>query len=263
MTSTDHAETNGWTDKVAVVTGSAGPMGRSVAEALVAQGVRVAGLDLPGPLDASDLTHRNYFPIAADLADKAQISAAFAAVDEAWGRCDLLVNLAAVLSSPDSITDIPEEELHRAYAVNLAGTFWTCQEAARRMIPAKRGGSIVNISSLNGFMGRVQFPTHAYAATKGAVIGLTRSLAGELGAHQIRVNCIAPGLHVTPLANTVGGDPESTRVFFENAKKFTPLGRVADPSEMTGPILFFLSDASGNMTGQIVASDGGRSTWYQ
>lgn len=262
MTNTSQ-DTTSWTDKVAAITGSAGPMGRSVVEALLARGVRVAGLDLPGPLDACDLTHDNYLPVPVDLAERAQIAAAFAAIDDAWGRCDLLVNIAAVLSSPDSITEIPEDELYRAYVVNLAGTFWTCQEAARRMIAAQRGGSIVNISSLNGFMGRVQFPTHAYAATKGAVIGLTRSLAGELGAHQIRVNCIAPGLHVTPLAASVGGDPETTRVFFENAKKFTPLGRVAEPSEMTGPILFFLSDHSGNMTGQVVASDGGRSTWYQ
>ena len=253
-----------WENKVAVVTGVAGPMGRTVAERLLRRGVRVAGLDLPRPLEALDLADDNFIAVPVDLGEHEQIREAFARVDDAWGgRVDLLANIAAIVSSPDSITKIPDDEFDRVISVNLAGTLWTCQEAARRMIDHGTGGSIVNIASLNGFMGRVQFPTHVYAASKAAVIGLTRSLAGELGAHQIRVNCVSPGLHATPLAAVVAGDPEASKTFFENAAKFTPLGRVADPAEMSGPILFLLSGDASNVTGQMFASDGGRSSWYQ
>ena len=252
-----------WQGKVAVITGACGPMGRNVVETLLDRGTRVLGIDLPEVVKRSDIEHENYRAFGADIAAREQVVAAYDLVDRTWGRVDYLATIAAIVSPPHSVTEITEDEVSRVFAVNVNGTVWNCQQAAERMIAAGRGGSIVTISSLNGFMGRVQFPTHIYATSKGAVIGLTRSLAGELGRYGIRVNCVAPGLHVTPLAATVGGDPEATKRFFDNAVTSTPLGRVADPEEMTGPILHFFSDASGNTTGQIIASDGGRSTWYQ
>jgi 3-oxoacyl-[acyl-carrier protein] reductase len=254
------SDPNQWQDKVAVVTGASGAMGRAVCDDLIELGVRVAGLDLAdSPVES--MGGDRFLPIATDIGDHAQIVRAFEKVDAQWGRVDYLVNLAAVNSSPNGIADVDENDLARTLAINLCGTYWACQEAVRRM-KLQGGGSIVNISSLNGYMGRRQFPTHAYAASKGGVIGLTRSLAGEVGAYGIRVNCVAPGLHLSPLAHEVAGSEEGRQSFFANAIESTPLKRIADASEMAGPIAFFLSDASRYMTGQVVASDGGRASWY-
>lgn len=257
-------DNNEWVGKVAVITGAAGPMGRNVVETLLSRGTRVLAIDLPTAVEDSHLADEDLVFVGADLSSKDQVAEAFRQIDDRWGgRVDYLANIAAIVSPPHSITEVTEEEIARVFGVNLNGTVYPIQEAVRRMIREGRPGSIVNIASLAGFMGRVQFPTHIYAASKGAVIGLTTSLAAELGAHGIRVNAIAPGLHATPLAAIVAGGPEEGKKFFENAAKFTPLQRVADPSEMTGPILHFFSDASGYTTGQLISSDGGRSTWYQ
>ncbi|MFT3803306.1 MAG: SDR family oxidoreductase [Burkholderiaceae bacterium] len=256
-------EKNEWAGKVAVVTGAVGPMGRNVVETLLERGTRVLGIDLPPVLAETDMAHENLLMAGADVSSYEQVLEAFEQIDEHWdGRVDYLVTIAAIVSPRHGITEVTQQEIDKVFGVNVDGTIHAVREAARRMIASRNGGSIVLISSLNGFMGRVQFPSHTYAASKGAIIGLTRSLAGELGAHGIRVNCIAPGLHVTPLAASIAGSPEETKKFFDNAAKAAPLGRVADPSEMTGPILHFFSQASGNTTGQIIASDGGRSTWY-
>ncbi len=253
-----------WAGKTAVVTGVAGPMGRHIVEQLLARGVQVAGIDLSVPLEASGLRHERFLPLPADLSQRSDIATAFEMVDARWsGGVDMLVNLAGIASSTNGIADISEEEFERVIGVNLAGTVWTCQEAVRRMIARQRAGSIVNISSINAFRGRAQFPTHIYAASKAGVIGLSRSLAAELGAHGIRVNCIAPGLHATPMATSTAGGPEATRAFLESAKAGTPLNRIAEPTEMAGPVLFLLGSDSRNITGQVISSDGGRSTWYR
>ncbi|ALJ21668.1 SDR family NAD(P)-dependent oxidoreductase [Microbacterium sp. No. 7] len=257
-------EANEWAGKVAVVTGAAGPMGRNLVETLLERGTSVLGIDLPDVVAASDLAHDELLFVGADISSREQLAEAFRRLDERWdGRVDYLANIAGIVSPPHSITEITEDEVAHVFGVNVNGTLFAAQEAARRMIAGGRGGSIVNIASLAGFMGRMQFPTHTYSTSKGAVIGFTTSLAAELGTHGIRVNCIAPGLHVTPLALATAGSPEESKRFFEGAAKAAPLQRVGDPAEMTGPILHFFSEASSFMTGQLVANDGGRSTWYQ
>ena len=256
-------EHNEWSGKVAVVTGALGPMGLNLVQTLLARGTRVLGIDLPHAVEKADIAHENLVVAAADVSVYAQVAKAFEQIDARWGgRVDYIATLAAIVSPRHSITEVEQAEIDKVFGVNVDGTIHPLREAARRMIAQRNGGSIVTISSLNGFMGRVQFPTHVYAASKGAIIGLTRSLAGELGAHGIRVNCIAPGLHATALAASIAGSPEETKKFFDNAAKAAPLGRVANPADMTGPILHFFSEASGNITGQVIASDGGRSTWY-
>jgi NAD(P)-dependent dehydrogenase (short-subunit alcohol dehydrogenase family) len=255
-----------WAGKVAVVTGAGGAMGRALVARLCARGVKVAGLDRAEGLDglAAELKEQDgatFRPIPSDVGDAAAVRDAYRVVDDELGPVALLVNFAAVNSSPVSVVDMDDAEWARVMDVNLNGTFWNCREALRRMIPAGRG-SIVNISSLNGFMGRRQFPTHAYAVSKAGVIGLTTTLATEVGRYGIRVNCVAPGLHKSPMAFAVAGGESATDEFFAGAVESTPLARVADASEMAGPVMFLLSDASGYMTGQLLASDGGRSKWY-
>jgi NAD(P)-dependent dehydrogenase (short-subunit alcohol dehydrogenase family) len=247
-----------WTGQVAVVTGAGGAMGQALVAQLVAKGVKVAGLDRPESLKETD---GSFLPIPTDVGSFDAVREAYGTVDRELGPVSLLVNFAAMNSSPESVLEMREDEWTRVLDVNLNGTFWNCQEALRRMMPAGRG-SIVNISSLNGFMGRRQFPTHAYAVSKAAVIGLTRTLASEVGKSGVRVNCVAPGLHKSPMAFAVAGSETATDEFFAGARESTPLDRVADASEMAGPVLFLLSEASGYMTGQLLVSDGGRSTWY-
>jgi NAD(P)-dependent dehydrogenase (short-subunit alcohol dehydrogenase family) len=254
-----------WAGQVAVVTGAGGAMGRAVVSELCGKGVKVAGLDRAEGLDslAAELknTDATFLPIPTDVGSLDAIRGAFATVDSELGAVSLLANFAAINSSPVSVLDQDDDEWTRVLDVNLNGTFWSCREALRRMMPAGRG-SIVNISSLNGFMGRRQFPTHAYAVSKAAVIGLTTTLATEVGRSGVRVNCIAPGLHKSPMAMAVAGSGAATDEFFAGAVESTPLARVADAAEMAGPVLFLLSSASGYMTGQLFASDGGRSKWY-
>jgi NAD(P)-dependent dehydrogenase (short-subunit alcohol dehydrogenase family) len=247
-----------WAGRVAVVTGAGGAMGQALVAQLCAKGVKVAGLDRAEGLKETD---GSFLAIPTDVGDLDAVRDAYRTVDAELGPVSLLVNFAAMNSSPQSVLEVDATEWSRVLDVNLNGTFWNCQEALRRMMPAKRG-SIVNISSLNGFMGRRQFPTHAYAVSKSAVIGLTTTLASEAGKHGVRVNCVAPGLHKSPMALAVAGSEAATGEFFAGARESTPLNRVADASEMAGPVLFLLSEASGYMTGQLLVSDGGRSTWY-
>ncbi|MBU2667183.1 SDR family oxidoreductase [Actinoplanes bogorensis] len=246
-----------WAGQVAVVTGAGGAMGQALVAQLTAKGVKVAGLDRAESLKDAD----GFLAVPTDVGSAEAVRDAYATVDRELGPVSLLVNFAAMNSSPESVLDMQPDEWTRVLDVNLNGTFWNCQEALRRMMPARKG-SIVNISSLNGFMGRRQFPTHAYAVSKSAVIGLTTTLASEVGKHGVRVNCVAPGLHKSPMAFAVAGSETATDEFFAGARESTPLDRVADAAEMAGPVMFLLSEASGYMTGQLLVSDGGRSTWY-
>lgn len=153
------------------------------------------------------------------------------------------------------------DEWDRVVPVNLAGTFWMCQEAVRRMREGEgEGGSIVNVSSLNGFRARAQFPTHVHAIAESGVIGLTMTLASEVGQYGIRVNCVAPGIHMSPIALDAAGPGAAGRRYFQEAAAATPLRRVVNASEMAGPISFLLGTDSAYVTGQMLPSDGGRAT---
>lgn len=252
-----------WAGRVAVVTGGAGAMGQAVVRALMEKGVKVAVFDMKDPLDQVELgSSDDWLAVPLDLAERAQIVDGYRAVDESFGRVDMLVNLAALNSTRVGLADVEPDEWQRVMSVNLAGTFWMCQEAVRRMQRQGGGGSIVNISSINGFRARFQFPTHVYAIAKAGVIGLTMTLASEVGQYGIRVNCVAPGIHMSPMALEAAGPGDAGRRYFQEAADATPLRRVADASEMAGPIMFLLSEAAGYMTGQVLPSDGGRALVY-
>jgi NAD(P)-dependent dehydrogenase (short-subunit alcohol dehydrogenase family) len=250
-----------WDEEVAVITGAAGAMGGAVAKELLRRGTKVAGIDLGSALDgyASTLGDlgANFLGVPTDIKSRDDIVAAFETVNDRFGLSTMLATFAAVTSSADSILDCTADQWERVLCVDLAGTFWVCQQAMSQMIPNGKG-SIVTIASLAGIQARQAYQSHIYAAAKGGVIALSTSLAAEAGPHGIRVNCIAPGLHKSPMWSQ-GANAETLRVYQERWIADSPLQRVADPEDMVGPTLFLLGAESAYITGQLLISDGGKS----
>lgn len=211
-----------------VVTGAAQGIGAEAAGELRARGAEVITLDVA---DGADFV--------CDISDADRVDAVF---DEI-GAINGLLNNAGLIVRRKNHDQIPLDEWDRVFAVNVKGTF-LCSRAAVRNMPD--GGSIVNVASATALSGSQGF-VH-YVASKGAVVSLTRALANELGARNIRVNCVAPGYTITPGSAHLG-QYDATR---------TPLGRVMEPADLLGTFCYLLSDDSAFVSGQTMVVDGGR-----
>jgi len=215
-----------------LVTGAARGLGAAFVQALTDRGDEVLGVDL---VDGCDVTNED------------DCQAAVAEAVRRFGGLDGLVNNAGIVDvTRAGCREIPSAEWDRVMAVNAKGT-WLMTRAALAAMPA--GGSIVNLASETAFSG--SHGMSHYVASKAAVIGLTRALARELGPAGIRVNAIAPGYTDTEGGRGIG-DPATYDV------RSTPLGRVAQPSDMVGTLLYLLSEGSAFVTGQILLVNGGR-----
>ena len=240
---------------VAVVTGAGSGIGRAIAASLAEQGYRLALLDVDSERarETAELVQGAVAVFDCDVADEKRVADAFSKIDGQFGRVDLLVNNAVVPVPRVHPQDLALADWQRTLDVNLTGYFLCAQAAGRRMIAAGRGGSIVNISSINGSsaLGRGNL---AYSITKGGVNMLTRELAVEWAPHGIRVNAVQPCQTRTPkLVEALEGSPAGA----EDMLRGIPLGRFAEPDEIAAAVVFLASPEASMITGALLPVDGG------
>ena len=254
-----YAPGSGLEGATAIVTGGGNGIGKVYARALAAKGARVvvaeldakAGEDAVAELTASGM---NAVAVVTDVGDEDSVKRMVAGAIDHFGQVDILVNNAAIFTSVplqrNTLTELSVAEFERVMRVNVTGT-WLCCRAVVPDMRLRSYGKIVNISSSTVFKGIGADMIH-YVTSKSAVLGMTRTLARELGRDGIRVNCVAPGLTVTP--GMSGGDWEK-RAEIRVAARAIP--RLERPEDLAGTIVFLASPESDFITGQTFVVDGG------
>lgn len=250
--------------KVALVTGAARGIGRAVAEVFVREGAAVMIADLPGSDGAATAAalSGDSGQAAFTAADVTRDAAAMtAATVERFGRLDILVNNAGIFYNADALST-PFDVWLRAVEVIHHGTFLCSQAAGRVMAAQGQGGRIINISSVNAFLGMAN--SSHYNSAKGAVDQLTRCLAVEWAPHGILVNSVAPGFVETPMAIVDGVNEHETPDFqeFYVRRRRIPLARPAQPQEIAEVVGFLASPRCTYITGQSIVVDGGLSITF-
>lgn len=243
-------------DKVVLITGSSRGIGNAIAREFAENGAKVVicGSRLENAEKAKEeiikelnIEEDNLLPVGINMKDTSDIKRVVEIVISKWGRIDVLINNAGITSNV-SLLDSSDEEFREMFDINFFGVVSLTREVVKHMKSA--GGSIINTSSMVGtYGGRNQ---SAYASSKFAINGLTKSLAKELGMYSIRVNAVAPGV--------VGTDMVRENVSEEmkaGLLRMTPLAKMAEPKELAGIYLYLASDVSSFTTGQIIGVDGG------
>ncbi|HEY4308495.1 MAG TPA: SDR family NAD(P)-dependent oxidoreductase [Pirellulales bacterium] len=241
--------------RTALVTGGSRGIGRACVRALAAEGAKVAFVYHSRQQAADELASElvgqghEVQALQADVADNARADAVVAQLLESWPGIDILVNSAGVIRDGLFATMDPPQ-WHQVIDTNLNGTYNYCHAVVRTMMSQRRG-SIINISSVAaefGSRGQVN-----YAASKGGIDGLTRTLAKELAARKVRVNAVSPGMIETDMSEVVRG------LAGDDLKSIIPLRRVGQPEEIAKVVTFLASDDASYITGQILRVDGGLS----
>jgi 3-oxoacyl-[acyl-carrier protein] reductase len=230
--------------KTALVTGASRGIGRAIAEELARGGANVVVGYRSGREEAEAVASE--IGARAVQADVSSPDEAKRLVDEA-GDVDILVNNAG-LTRDTVLPRMSDDDWRIVLRTNLDSVFYTCRAVTRPMMK-KRGGAIVNISSVVGVHGN--FGQTNYAASKAGIIGFTKSLARELGSRNVRANVVAPGYVKTRLTGEL--PDEATQLMVQN----TPLGRVAEPEEIAGAVRFLVSEEASFITGEVLLVDGG------
>ncbi|MHB9094761.1 MAG: 3-oxoacyl-[acyl-carrier-protein] reductase [Eubacteriales bacterium] len=238
--------------KIALVTGSARGIGKAIALTLAEKGADVAVVDL-GREDAEGVAAeirqlgRRALALSGNVANAQDVEEFVKKVSEEFGRIDILVNNAGI-TRDTLLMRMKEEDWDAVINVNLKGTF-LCTKAVSRVMMKQRYGRIVNISSVIGLMGNAGQAN--YGASKAGILGLTKSVAREMGSRNVTVNAIAPGFIETSM----------TDVLSENLKESMmaqiPLGRLGSPQDVANTVAFLVSDEASYITGQTIAIDGG------
>ncbi|HYB07167.1 MAG TPA: 3-oxoacyl-ACP reductase family protein [Nitrososphaerales archaeon] len=248
------------TRKVCLITGAARGIGQAVALLFAREGATVAINYSVSKKDAENVVGQiraqggKAVAIGADVADRTEVASMVMKVKETFGTVDVLVNNAGILLRGDLLSD-KRVDMERMFQVNVMGVLNCTREVAKVMIP-KRSGKIVNIAS-NAGIGTAFTGTTYYAATKAAVITLTKRFAFELGKYNLNVNCVAPGFIDTNL-NRRGKSAKEFKEVAEIVAKRSELGRIGTPEDIANVVFFLASEQSSFVTGQTILADGGR-----
>ena len=241
--------------KVAVVTGSSRGIGRSIAEHLAAHGAKVViSSRKQGPCEEVAQAIRagggEAIAVPASIAEKAQLEQLVAQTRKHFGQIDILVCNAASNPYFGPMSGLPDEAFQKILQNNIVANHWLANLVAPEMAQ-RRDGVIIIVSSIGGLKGSAMLG--AYGISKAADMQLARNLAVEWGKHNIRVNCIAPGLVKTDFARALWSNPE----LLARTEAVTPLGRIGDPDDIGGIAVFLASRAGAFVTGQTIVADGG------
>lgn len=245
----------------AIVTGSSRGIGRATALALAREGAKVVvnyrqkGSEAEEVVDMIKGAGGEAFSFQADVADRSAVQKMVGEAVKRFGGADILVNNAGISRGGGPLLELKEEDLDALVNTNVKGILYCCQSVAPHMIK-KRYGKIINIASIAG-IGTALTGTTLYAATKAAVIILTKRFALELGPHRINVNSIAPG-HILTEMTLEGRSPAEVREQSRYFEEHTMLRREGEPEDIAKAVLFLASDDASFVTGQILAVDGGR-----
>jgi dihydroanticapsin dehydrogenase len=241
--------------RACVVTGAGSGIGRAIAVRLAEEGGRVLCADVNGAAaeEAASSIGEAAAAIETDVSDPRAVEAMVAHCLELHGRIDVLVNNAGV-NIPGVLHEVPDDVIDKTLAVNVKGPIYGCRAAIPHML-SEGGGSIVNISSVNGIVSEPFLSV--YSASKGAVVMLTKGVALDYAKQGIRCNAICPGWVDTPInyahADMLGG----LQHVYDTIESFQPIGRPGRPEEIANVALFLASDEASFMTGAIVSADGG------
>jgi len=244
----------GLKDRKALVTGGSRGIGAAIVRALAAEGCDVAFTHVGDAANAGALQQevealgRRTFVTESDVADFRGAEEVVRRASEALGGLDILVCNAGITADA-VVWKMDEEQWDRVLDVNLKGCFNYCRAAAP-LFRARKGGKILNITSINGLRGK--FGQSNYAASKGGMIALTKTLARELGRFGVNVNALAPGMVLTEMMKKLPGE------FHLAAEEESVLGRIAQPGEIASVAAFLVSDQARHITGEVVRVDGGQ-----
>ena len=239
--------------KVAVVTGAARGLGRAIAVGLAEAGADIALVDILDMAETKtriEKLGRRCIAVPADLGKTESAGRIVEATVAGLGGIDILFNNAGIIRRAP-FTDFTEKDWDEVMDVNIRGLFILSREVAKRMIEQGRGGKIVNTASMLSFQGGILVPS--YAASKSAVMGLTRLMACELAKYNINTNAIAPGYMATDNTRPLREDPARCKTILDRI----PAGRWGEPEDLQGVAVFLASSASDYMNGYTVAVDGG------
>jgi NAD(P)-dependent dehydrogenase (short-subunit alcohol dehydrogenase family) len=243
--------------KVAVVTGSSRGIGRAIVERMAEQGAKVVvssrnqePCDEVAAAINAKYGEKRALAVAASISSKEQLNHLIDETMRAFGQIDVLVCNAASNPHYGSMATLPDDKFRKILENNVIANHWLVGMVSPQMI-ARKDGAIIIVSSIGGLKGNAIIG--AYNISKAADFQLARNLAVELGPHNVRINCIAPGLIRTDFARALWENPENLK----NSTSRTPLGRIGEPDEIAGAAIYLASKAGTFMTGQMIVVDGG------
>jgi len=248
--------------KVTFATGAARGLCKAIVERYLRDGAQVLAFDhhqenlqtaIEGWRASNPTWGERVLAWVGDVRNREDIQAAVEATVSRWGQIDVLANVAGV-AREDHFLEIEPDAWQRIIDINLTGVFNVAQLVARQMARQPQGGVIINMASKNGIVGEVKY-AH-YNASKGGVILLTKSMALDLADYKIRVNAVAPGYILTPMAAEI--DPPDFMEFYQ--ERLIPLGRLGRPEDVAGAFAFLASDDAKFMTGHTLVIDGGQTS---